>query len=118
MLWLICTGLIVFILLSLKYCWWRPSVGFEHPRVLMYHMISDSQPKQKHRGLRVSPEMFERQIAWLKANDWTFIKASELLTEKAQGDKRVAITFDDGYEDNYSQALPILKKYDACAPFT
>jgi len=59
--------------------------------------------------------MFERQIAWLKANDWTFIKASELLTEKAQGDKRVAITFDDGYEDNYSQALPILKKYDACA---
>ena len=115
MLWLICTGLIVFILLSLKYCWWRPSVGFEHPRVLMYHMISDSQPKQKHRGLRVSPEMFERQIAWLKANDWTFIKASELLTEKAQGDKRVAITFDDGYEDNYSQALPILKKYDACA---
>jgi peptidoglycan/xylan/chitin deacetylase (PgdA/CDA1 family) len=81
----------------------------------MYHMICDSQSKQKHRGLRVSPEMFERQIAWLKANNWTFVKTSELLTDKAQVDKCVAITFDDGYEDNYIQALPILKKYDACA---
>ena len=115
MLWILGVGLIVFILLSLKYCWWRPTVGLEHPRILMYHMISGSLSKQKHRGLRVSPEMFERQVAWLKASDWTFIKASELFTEKAQGDKRVAITFDDGYEDNYSQALPILKKYDACA---
>ena len=115
MLWILGAGLIVFILLSLKYCWWRPTVGLEHPRILMYHMISGSLSKQKHRGLRVSPEMFERQVAWLKASDWTFIKASELFTEKAQGDKRVAITFDDGYEDNYSQALPILKKYDACA---
>ena len=115
MLWILGAGLIVFILLSIKYCWWRPTVGLEHPRILMYHMISGSLSKQKHRGLRVSPEMFERQVAWLKASDWTFIKASELFTEKAQGDKRVAITFDDGYEDNYSQALPILKKYDACA---
>tara|TARA_B100000768_G_scaffold179918_2_gene198673 strand:- start:228 stop:1034 length:807 start_codon:yes stop_codon:yes gene_type:complete len=115
MLWILGAGLIVFILLSLKYCWWRPTVGLEHPRILMYHMISGSLSKQKHRGLRVSPEMFERQVAWLKASNWTFIKASELFTEKAQGDKRVAITFDDGYEDNYSQALPILKKYDACA---
>jgi len=115
MLWILGAGLIVFILLSLKYCWWRPTVGLGHPRILMYHMISGSLSKQKHRGLRVSPEMFERQVAWLKASDWTFIKASELFTEKAQGDKRVAITFDDGYEDNYSQALPILKKYDACA---
>ena len=115
MLWILGAGLIVFILLSLKYCWWRPTVGLEHPRILMYHMISGSLSKQKHRGLRVSPEMFERQVAWLKASDWTFIKASELFTEKAQGDKRVAITFDDGYEYNYSQALPILKKYDACA---
>jgi peptidoglycan/xylan/chitin deacetylase (PgdA/CDA1 family) len=115
MLWILGAGLIVFILLSLKYCWWRPTVGLEHPRILMYHMIGGSLSKQKHRGLRVSPEMFERQVAWLKASNWTFIKASELFTEKAQGDKRVAITFDDGYEDNYSQALPILKKYDACA---
>jgi peptidoglycan/xylan/chitin deacetylase (PgdA/CDA1 family) len=81
----------------------------------MYHMISDERISQKNRGLRVSPEMFERQITWLKADGWIFITASELLQSRTRADKVVAITFDDGYEDNYIHALPILKKHEARA---
>ena len=80
----------------------------------MYHMISDQLAKGKKSGLRVSSEMFEKQLKYFKDNGWKFIKMSELKNHEKEN-KVVAITFDDGYLDNYSQALPLLKKYDACA---
>ena len=45
---------------------------------IMYHMISDQLAKGKKSGLRVSPEMFERQLKYFKENGWKFIKMSEL----------------------------------------
>ena len=58
--------------------------------------------------------MFEKHLKYFKENGWKFIKMSELKNHENEN-KVVAITFDDGYLDNYSQALPLLKKYDACA---
>jgi len=105
---------VLLILFSLKYVWWYPREDLKKTRIMMYHMISKQLPKTKKSGLRVSPEMFERHLKYFSDNNWSFIKMSELLEHDTQ-EKVVAITFDDGYEDNYSEAFPLLKKYNACA---
>ncbi|GAA0415190.1 polysaccharide deacetylase family protein [Cocleimonas flava] len=79
-------------------------------------MISDPITGAKFNSLRVSPEMFEKQLRYLADNDWQFFTMSELLSNKDQlPEKSIAITFDDGYQDNISNALPLLKKYKAKA---
>jgi peptidoglycan/xylan/chitin deacetylase (PgdA/CDA1 family) len=77
-------------------------------------MISNQLPNSKKSGLRVSPSMFEKHLKYFLDNNWKFIKMSE-LDDYLDQEKVVAITFDDGYLDNYTSALPLLKKYKACA---
>lgn len=105
---------IVLILLSLKYVWWYPNASLKKTRIMMYHMIAEQLPNEKKSGLRVSPEMFEKHLEYFSTNGWSFIKMSELSKYK-DTEKVVALTFDDGYLDNYTKALPLLKKYNACA---
>jgi len=101
--------------LSYRYAWWKPAVSYRHPRILMYHMIK-THTQGKFKGLRVSPEAFEKQIRYLSAGGWHFVTMSELVAHYNDlPEKTVAVTFDDGYEDNYTHALPILKKYGAKA---
>jgi peptidoglycan/xylan/chitin deacetylase (PgdA/CDA1 family) len=60
--------------------------------------------------------MFERQVKYLAENGWYFFTMRELIARKdALPPKSIAITFDDGYEDNYTHAFEILKKYNAKA---
>jgi len=100
---------------SYRYAWWRPAVSYTFPRILMYHMIKKHQGG-KFRGLRVSPEMFEKQVKYLAENGWHFFTMSELITQRESlPPKAIALTFDDGYEDNYTHAFPILQKYGAKA---
>jgi peptidoglycan/xylan/chitin deacetylase (PgdA/CDA1 family) len=110
--------LFIFFLLyfSWKYAWWKKAINYKHPRILMYHMISEHKKGAKFNSLRVSPSMFEKQISYLASSGWTFYTMSEIANNKRTlPEKSVAITFDDGYEDNFTNALPILKKYGAKA---
>jgi len=67
----------------------------------------------KFNGLRVDPILFEKQMKYLVDNGWSFYTMSELVENKATlANKSIAITFDDGYEDNFTTAFPILKKYN------
>jgi len=100
--------------LSTRWAWWRPAAPLTVPRILMYHMICETKPRHKFRGLRVTPEAFEQQVIWLKKNGWSFITMSELFDAPDRA-KRVAITFDDGFADNYTNAFPILKKHSGRA---
>ena len=83
------------------------------PPVLLYHKIDTPTPDVKIRGAFTAPRKFERQMTWLKKHGWTFFQASELLRHFADHgrfpDKGIAVTFDDGWKDNYIHAFPILK---------
>ena len=99
---------------SMRYAWWRRSVDYRTPRILMYHMIRAPLRRGRFNKLRVRPAEFERQLEWLAKRGWRFATVSELATlEDAY--KTVALTFDDGFRDNYLAAHPLLEKYGAKA---
>ena len=100
---------------SLRHAWWRPNINNNIPRVITYHMIQNhlNKKESKFNRLRVKPKDFEQQIKWLKNNGWTSFKLTELIENKKNLPvKSIAITIDDGYEDNFINAFPILKKYN------
>jgi len=78
--------------------------------ILMYHSIS----YEKGNTLRVSKENFKKQMRYLKDNNYTTLTVDELYNYMETGEivpkKPIIITFDDGYEDNYINAYPILKE--------
>src|SRR4030067_2362941 len=82
--------------------------------ILMYHMISKTDHPQEKR-YALSPERFKRQMSYLKYMGYTPIRLDKLyeyLVNKTDGlpHKPIVITFDDGYFDNYENALPVLKE--------
>ncbi|MDF1644356.1 MAG: polysaccharide deacetylase family protein [Pseudomonadales bacterium] len=116
MIWVALLLLLFVLVISHKYAWWAKTIDYKYPRILMYHMIREAIPGTKFNGLRVSPRNFERQLAMLKANGWEFVTMSTLFDDSIElSEKTVAITFDDGFEDNYTHAFPLLKKYHAKA---
>jgi len=100
-------------LVSLKWPWWLPRK--EGILVLAYHKIGYPPKNAKFKDLWVSPEKFEKQLAYLIKTGYKTLHFSDL--RNSQNDllskKSVLITFDDGYENNYTYAYPILKKYNA-----
>lgn len=91
--------------------------------ILMYHYIS-TPPSANDKirvGLSVPPEMFEAQIKLLADNGFTTITLFDLYSHLAAGRalpaNPIVLTFDDGYLDNYQNALPILKKYGLTGTF-
>lgn len=87
--------------------------------VLMYHRITDGVPAGTRHGTFVTKRDFERQLASLKKrgrSPVTFLQMKEILEGKQSlPDHPILITFDDGYEDNYSNAFPLLQSYSFCA---
>jgi len=77
--------------------------------ILMYHSIGENDE-----FFTVKTTLFEKQMEYLKRNNFNVIRLNSLLKiDKSQRlRKTVAITFDDGYEDNYTNAFPTLKKYN------
>jgi peptidoglycan/xylan/chitin deacetylase (PgdA/CDA1 family) len=85
--------------------------------VLMYHSVDDSIP-----GIySFKAAAFDQQMKFLKDAGYTalsFQKYRDIITGKASApEKPVLITFDDGFLNNYTIAMPILQKYDFPATF-
>jgi peptidoglycan/xylan/chitin deacetylase (PgdA/CDA1 family) len=93
----------------------KPRSFSEKVPVLMYHYISLPPATTTLPGLYLPPQTFAKQLAGLKEGKYQSVFLSELAaslrTEKALPDKSIALTFDDGYEDFYTQAFPLLKEY-------
>lgn len=113
MIYVIISLFVIIIFFSLKFSWWRKNISYSYPRVLMYHMISEHLPKNqsKFNRLRVKPSEFEKQLIWLKKKNFKSFTLTELSELEDIPAKSVVLTFDDGYEDNFIEAFPLLKKY-------
>lgn len=101
------------------------SVGLRHQMyqnklfILAYHRILPERSIEFNsyifRGMVVSVEDFEKQIQ-VTLKNFDIVHLAEAMENIKSGYKLrkpvVAITFDDGYSDNYLYAYPILKKYN------
>jgi peptidoglycan/xylan/chitin deacetylase (PgdA/CDA1 family) len=86
--------------------------------VLMLHRVL---PKEEHSScynphLVLSPETLDSLLAFLKRS-WRLVSVDEFL-EASQASRAaglVTLTFDDGWEDNYRCAAPVLRAHDVPA---
>lgn len=89
--------------------------------VLMYHHIRPITPDMNKidAGLSMDPIHFESQVKRLSKEGYTFYFMTDLIKMIRDGTepekKSVILTFDDGYKDALTFALPIILKYDAKA---
>jgi peptidoglycan/xylan/chitin deacetylase (PgdA/CDA1 family) len=91
--------------------------------IFMYHYVRTVDPAEDELGynLSVTPERFAEHLEWLHTNGYTPIRMDH-LADCLRGrdicpDNAVALTFDDGYEDAATAALPLLEQYGYPATF-
>jgi len=83
--------------------------------LLSYHRVA--RPELDPWGLRVSPENFAGQMSLLRQFG-SPISLPDFASSYQNGtapERAIVVTFDDGYLDNFTHALPLLKKYGAPA---
>jgi peptidoglycan/xylan/chitin deacetylase (PgdA/CDA1 family) len=83
--------------------------------VLLYHRVSD----EVRDNLTVGIEQFERQMALLRRHCAPLSIQQVIETQRIERSPKplVAVTFDDGYLDNYKNAAPILMRHSVPAAF-
>lgn len=83
--------------------------------ILMYHGICDAKgAKHPYFETATALQVFADQMQFLHDNGYATIDLTEALASlegRGRDQKRVVITFDDGYRDFYTRAFPILMRY-------
>lgn len=104
---LLCAFFVVVAVVASFYTLSRPPAGVP---ILAYHMVNDKNDKYS-----ISPSDFADHLQYLKDSGYTTISLLEFAKAKkgkfTLPEKPLIITFDDGYEDNYTTALPLLERY-------
>ena len=92
--------------------------------IFIYHSVRPDFPKETptQKAFSITPEFFEEQLIYLKNNGYTPISLDELAREVNTGTttpiaKPVVLTFDDGWQNEYVYAFPLLQKYGFIATF-
>lgn len=91
--------------------------------ILMYHYVRYVDPAADPLGfnLSVTPEQLGAQLSWLRSAGYEAV-TMEAVAACVRGEgpcpaRAVALTFDDGYADAYSAALPLLQQHGYVATF-
>jgi len=81
---------------------------------LMYHRVNGF----RGNDMSVPPDAFRAQVRWLRDSGYENVNVKDLESGVPPSVRRgVIFTFDDGYEDNFLEAAPILKEYGYTAVF-
>ena len=91
-----------------------PKINYPYIVILNYHSINNNSSRADSEW-SISVDMFEEQIKYLKDKNAEIIAINDIekyfLRNPYNNKLCVCITFDDGLEDNYINAIPVLKKY-------
>lgn len=89
-----------------------------HPllgRILMLHRVVEQRSDGENRELEITPEFLRRTIETYRQQGHRFVsidEACDIISKGRTNHPFVCLTFDDGYQDNYDIAYPILKQMD------
>lgn len=81
--------------------------------ILSLHRIGLPPSGATHRCLFTTPSLLAFQIRFIKMLGFKFVTLKEAL--ESDSGKLAVITFDDGYQDNFSAGLPVLEKHNVPA---
>jgi peptidoglycan/xylan/chitin deacetylase (PgdA/CDA1 family) len=89
--------------------------GHESVPILMYHVINPPPPGAKFPGLYVSPEEFSAQMHALVGAGFHAVTMDQMRANRTRGTplppgKPIVLSFDNGYQSQYTQALPVLRR--------
>jgi len=83
--------------------------------ILMYHQVGPFAPMKTHRALYCHHRRFSIQMLFLKTLGYRVLSLDTavrcLKGEKEIPDRAVVLTFDDGYDNFYEYALPVLERH-------
>jgi glycosyltransferase involved in cell wall biosynthesis/peptidoglycan/xylan/chitin deacetylase (PgdA/CDA1 family) len=82
--------------------------------ILMYHRIADDGPPALER-YRVAPDLFATQIAALHQAGYRTVRLEQwigaIIRNEPLSGQPIILTFDDGYQDFLTAAMPVLRHY-------
>ncbi len=82
--------------------------------ILMYHSVS-AHAQPRFRKYVIAPALFAEQMAYLAQRRYTTLTVSQYISMRQTGaalpEAVVILTFDDGFADFHSEALPVLKQH-------
>lgn len=89
--------------------------------ILMYHHISQTPENSIGSDFFVSPDVFREHMLYLAKNNYTAIDLAQ-LSDALTGETElpanpIVLTFDDGYQDNYEHAFPVLQELGLIGTF-
>jgi peptidoglycan/xylan/chitin deacetylase (PgdA/CDA1 family) len=85
--------------------------------ILMYHRVVPRLHAPDFTGNSITGQDFDDQMRWLSSRGYTCVPVAAIARAIADGEvdrlpaHSFAITFDDGYSDNYECAWPLLRRY-------
>jgi peptidoglycan/xylan/chitin deacetylase (PgdA/CDA1 family) len=83
--------------------------------ILMYHVIAAPPASAPFPGLYVPPQEFAAQMQALKGAGWHAVTLDQIRAHWTAGTplgpgRPIVLTFDNGYQSQYTQALPVLQR--------
>ena len=97
---------------------WRPAPSSVEIPILLYHHVV---PDHAQGVLYVTPDGFEQHLRYLRDNGYQSVSFGDLADGLEYGaplpERPVILSFDDGWENQYQHAFPLLQKYGFTGTF-